>query len=427
MKEIRETLTIEEARALILSHVHPLDVEEVPLDEALGRVLARPAFGDRDVPPFDNTAVDGFAVRSADVAGASPEAPVELLVAAELPAGADPASARVEPGTAVRIMTGAGLPPGADAVVPFEETNEGREGRIVGVGERVRIYRAVAAGANVRRAGEDLRRGERVLEPGTRLRPPEIGILASVGLARVPVYRRPRVAILSTGDELVEPGEPLGPGQIRNSNGYSLAAEVRRCGGVPIRLPIARDTRRELVERLEAGLAAGADLFLSSGGVSTGDYDVVKEVLQEMGEIRFWRIRQKPGRPMAFGLIRGVPLLGLPGNPVSALVTFALYGRPAILKMQGMERLELIRVRARFLDRYRSKGDRVHLVRVRVALGPDGFVARLATPNQGSGVLSSMMRAHGLLWVPEGVRELNPGDLCSVVMLDWPEDSVDLL
>ncbi len=406
--------SVEEAQAEMLSHFHALGTEGLPLLGALGRTLARDVRADMDVPPFANSAMDGYAVRADDLAGA---AETVLEVVGEVPAGGV-AARMVGPGEAIRIMTGAPLPGGADTVVPFEETDEGRVGaRREG---KVAIFGRHGRGSNVRAAGEDLQAGAVVVPRRTVVTPAAIGVLASVGAAELEVFRRPRVAILATGDELVDVGEKPGPGQIRNSNGYSNAAQVLAAGGEPLQLPIARDTDAELQAQLRAGLDWGADLFLTSGGVSVGDYDVVKRVLQSMGNMQFWRVKMKPGKPIAFGHIADVPLLGLPGNPVSAMVGFELFGRPALLKMQGRTALFRPVVPATFEGRIRDRADRRQYVRVRVEQRGGAFIARL-TGEQGSGVLSSMVQADGLLVVPEGMTEVEPGARLDVLMLNWPE------
>jgi len=404
-------LSVEEALERVLSHFRPLEPERVGILEALGRVLAEDIHSDRDIPPLDNSAMDGYAVRAEDTQGASPQSPIRLRIVAELAAGALP-SVEVKEGTAIRIMTGAPVPPGADAVIPFEDTE--REG------EWVRILREIPKGKNIRLAGEDVRKGERVLAKGTVLRPQEVGMLAALGRKEVLVIRRPRVGILATGDEVVDIEEPLTPGKIRNANSYSNAAQVLRYGGVPVLLGIARDDVQELTAKIRRALEEKVDLILTSGGVSVGDFDVVKEVLAAEGEISFWRVRMKPGKPLAFGHIAGVPLLGLPGNPVSAMVSFELFARPAILKMQGKTRLAKPVVEAVLLDGIEDKDDRRHFLRVMVEERDGQYYARL-TGDQGSGILSSMVRAQGLAIIPEERRSLRPGERVQVMMLDWEE------
>lgn len=419
--------SVEEARAEILRHVGLTSTEELPLLQALGRVLADDIAADINVPPFANSAMDGYAVLSADVATATLEAPVTLQILGEVAAG-DVGTLGVMPGTAIRIMTGAPLPPHADSVVPYEETDEGKADSLRSQG-RVRIFNAVQAGASVRLPGEDAASGTVVVRGGTPIRAAEMGVLATVGAAVVKVYRRPKVAILATGDELVDVTEKPGPGQIRNANGYANAAQVLAVGGEPLQLPIARDTEAEVMARIDQGLAWGADLFLSSGGVSVGDYDVVKKVLMQRGQMEFWRVKMKPGKPVAFGMIEGVPLLGLPGNPVSAMVTFELFGRPALLKMQGRDGWERPTIQATFTGTLHDRGDRRQYVRVRIEHRDGEFLAHL-TGAQGSNVLTSMMHADGLMIVPDGVAVVEPGTRLPVMMLHWsdvpPEHSLNV-
>lgn len=407
---------VDEARERILARFHPLEPERVPILEALDRVLAEDIYSDIDIPPFDNSAMDGYALRSGDTIGASQENPVTLEVMADLAAG-HTTHLKVESGRAIRIMTGAPLPEGADAVVRFEETSEGLTGSW---GERIEVYKEVSPWDNVRPAGEDIRKGELVLPKGTLVRPQEIGVLASLGRPEVEVIRRPQVAILATGDELVAIDEEIGPGQIRNSNEYSTAAQVIRYGGVPVRLGMARDNIEELTSKIEEGLAAKVDLFLTSAGVSVGEYDVVKEVLASEGEIDFWQVYMKPGKPLAFGHIQGVPLLGLPGNPVSAMVSFEQFARPAILIMLGKGALEKPEVEVTLDEDVTSSGRR-GFIRAIVTRQEDGYHARAVTGPRGSGVLTSMVRANALLIVPEDTTVVRAGERLRAQMLDWPE------
>jgi len=408
--------------AEILSRVQALEPERVPILEAQGRVLAEEIVSEIDIPPFDNSAMDGYAVQSADVATARPGSPVRLTVVGSVAAGYV-AGARVEPGTAIRIMTGAPLPEGSDAVVPYEDTSDfdrPKGERLALPANEIEVRQAAEAGANVRPHGEDIRRGELVMAPGRVIRPQEIGVLASLGHETVLVHRRPRVAVLATGDELLEVHEPLRPGKIRNSNEYTNAALVARTGGLPLRLGIARDTAADLTAKIRSGLEQGADLFLTSGGVSVGDYDVVKDVLGTEGEMQFWQVRMKPGKPLAFGLLAGgVPLIGLPGNPVSVMVSFEQFARPAILKMLGHTDLTKPTVQAIVDEPLRNSGRR-GFVRVIVTRQGDDYHAR-TTGEQGSGVLTSMAKANGLAVVPEGVRRVEAGTRITVQMLDWPE------
>jgi len=415
-------ISVDEALAEILSHVHPLEPERVPILDGLGRVLAEVIISDIDVPPFDNSAMDGYAVRSADVGSSTSETPVSLTVLGSVAAGYV-AGIRVVRGSAIRIMTGAPMPPGADAVVPYEDTSDfdrSKEERLLAPADSIQVRKAVEPYDHVRPAGEDIRKGEGVMVPGRVIRPQEIGVLASLGLETILVHRQPKVAILATGDELLEVHEPLAPGRIRNSNEYTNAALVRRTGGIPIRLGIARDTEADLTAKIRSGLEQGADLFLTSGGVSVGDYDVVKDVLGAEGRMQFWQVRMKPGKPLAFGLLPGgVPLIGLPGNPVSAMVSFEQFARPAILKMLGHLDLAKPTVRA-ILDEPLTNSGRQGFVRVIVTRAEDGYHAR-TTGQQGSGVLTSMAKANGLAIVPEGIHYVEEGSELTVQMLDWPE------
>ena len=418
-------ISVEEALAYVLKHFSPLAPERVALLESLDRVLAEDVLADMNVPPLDNSAMDGYAVRAADIVNASQEHPVTLRVIGDLAAGYMP-DRTVEPGTAVRIMTGAVLPPGADTVVRFEETSEGAQTRGAGKGHgTVEILKAIKQGDNVRGAGEDIRKGKVVLPKGTVIRPSEIGVLASIGQAQVLVHRRPRVAILATGDELVDVTDPVTPGKIRNSNEYTNAAAVTKVGGIPIRLGIARDNIQDLKAKIKSGLDQQADLFITSAGVSVGDYDMVKDVLSSEGEIQFWQVRMKPGKPLAFGILRkeggpGVPLLGLPGNPVSAMVSFEMFARAAILTMLGKTKFTRPTVRAVLLDQATNDSNRRNFIRVHVGKENGRIVAR-TTGEQGSGILTSLSRANGLLVIPENVGTVPPGETVDVQMLDWPE------
>jgi molybdopterin molybdotransferase len=429
-------VTVAQALEAILSHFAPLDRVRVSLPGALGLVLAEDIASDMDIPPFDNSSMDGYAVRADDTRDSSDNAPRSLKVAGYLPAGGAPGpNDRVEPGTAFRIMTGAPIPPGADAVVRFEDTGEGRaldnptlqpgQSRAVStqIGSDVLIYRGVQEGTNIRGAGGDIRLGDLVLRAGTTIRPAEIGVLASVGVASVPVHRRPRVAVLATGDELVGVDRKPGPGQIRNSNGYSVTAQVQSWGAEAHNLGVARDNRADLETKLEEALALRPDLLITSAGVSVGDYDIVKEVLMSMGTISMWRVRVKPGKPLAFGRLGegGVPFLGLPGNPVSSMVSMELFGRPVVMKMLGKSRLQRPIITARALEPIESAPGRENYIRAIVTRDGDEYVAR-STGAQGSEILTSMSKANALLIVDEKVRVVEAGQPVRALMLDWPED-----
>ena len=413
-------ISVEEARERILSHVQRLEPEERPTLDALGQVLAEDVVAEFDIPPLDNTAMDGYAVRAADTKGASGASPVRLQIIGELAAG-HLFEGRVTPGAAVRIMTGAPVPAGADAIVPFEETDEAathRFGAFAKSASDVGILKEARPGANVRSAAEDVARGDAVLPAGTALGPAQIGMLASLGRATVRVYRRPVVAILSTGDELLEPGQPFAPGKIYDSNAYSIAAMVTEAGGVPKRLGIARDTVEALTAKLRDGL--DADMLITSAGVSRGDYDVVKDVLAKEGEIDFWSVRMRPGKPLAFGAFptggRRVPHLGLPGNPVSSMITFELFGRPAIYKMLGKTGWERPVVRATAEERMVNTDSRRVYMRAILSQRDGRYYASLTGP-QGSGILTSMALANALAIVPEDVPAIEPGEEVECLLL----------
>jgi molybdopterin molybdotransferase len=415
-------ISIEEARERILANFARLEAEERPLLEALGQTLAEDVRAEFDIPPLDNTAMDGYAVQAASTAGAEESAPVELAVVGELAAGYVYEGA-VGAGEAVRIMTGAPVPRGADSIVPFEETDETGRGAPSKVGPtqgRVRVSKAALPGNNIRRAGEDVRAGEVVVAEGTVLRPAHLGVLASLGRATVWVTRRPVVAILSTGDEVIEPGTPRGEGQIYDSNSFSIAAMVIRNGGVPLRLGIARDTIEELTAKVREGMKA--DMLVTSAGVSRGDFDVVKEVLAREGRIDFWTVNMRPGKPLAFGVFeadgRRVPHIGLPGNPVSSMVTFELFGRAAMQKMMGRAVRDRPTVRAITRDRIRMTDERRFFARCLVSWEDGRYVAS-SSGSQGSGVLTAMARGNGLAVVPEGSPDVQPGEEVTVIMLDW--------
>ena len=377
----------------------------------MGLVLAQDVVAQEDIPPFANSAMDGFALLSKDsqLRGGQPS---RLRVTGAVAAGyvADHA---VEEGTTMRIMTGAPVPPGADAVIQVELTrSEGPESAWV------EILEEVAPGNNIRPAGEDMHRGQQILSRGTEIGPWEIGVLATLGWATVPVIRRPRVAILGTGDEVIDVDEPLRPGKIRNSNSYLLEAAVRKAGAEPHRLGVARDTVESLREKFSE--AVQSDLIITSGGVSVGDFDLVKDIMREQGDINFWRINMRPGKPVAFGQIGGVPLLGLPGNPVSAAVTFELFGRPVIRKMLGHRRLLRPQVEVVVADGVSDVAMRRHYVRARVEWHDGHFIAH-TTGNQGSHITTSLLNTNALVIVPEGGVEVHPGDTAKALMLDWPE------
>ncbi len=413
-----EYLTVAEALSAVLSQVSVLPSETVPLLEALGRVLAEPVLARDSLPPFANASMDGYALQGEDITQATPEHPAVLRVVGDVAAGAVP-HMKVTGGTAVRIMTGAPLPDGADTVVPVEDTNEAWRERERPLPTAIHIQKSHAAGAYVRHPGEDVQAGQVVMAAGQVVRPAEIGILASLGVSRVAVVKRPKVGILATGDELIEVEEPLQPGKIRNSNGYAQTAQVLAMGATPVRLGIARDTEADVRAKLQAGLAAGVDLFISSAGVSVGAYDVVKAVLEQEGNMGFWRVRMRPGKPLAFGRYQGVLYLGLPGNPVSAMVSFERFARAAILKMGGFTHLERPQLPVTVQETFYSDGRESYLRAIVKKEG--GKYTAVTTGNQGSHLMTSLVLANALLIVPEGVKVVQAGDQLTAWMLDWPE------
>jgi molybdopterin molybdotransferase len=400
----RPVLSVEEALERILSTVRVLEPERVSLLDAAGRVLAEAVVADRDIPPLTNSAMDGYAVRGTDVTQAS----ARLRVVGEAAAGYVP-EVTIEPGQAMRIMTGAPVPNGADTVVRFEDTRLD--------GDWVEVLEAYSIGKNVRAAGEDVRAGQVVLEPGKVLRPQAIGMLAAVGRVEAVVIRRPRVAILATGDEVVPPGQSPGPGQIYDANSYTVAAQVQTFGGVPLLLGVARDEDALVREGMQEALSQRADFIITSGGVSVGDFDLVKQVLAAEGEMHFWSLNMKPGRPMAFGVVNDLPLLGLPGNPVAAMISTKLFARPALLKMQGFADWPRPVVKARLSQPIARKDGRRHYLRVRLRETDEGYEATL-TGDQGSGILNSLVQADGLAIIPEKCDHLSAGADVEVILLN---------
>lgn len=400
-------VSVDDALGHILRFFAPLPPVHMPIVDAVGMVLAHDVIANQDIPPFRNSAMDGFAVRVDDTR----TAPVTLNVVASVAAGDAPGH-RMHAGEAIRIMTGAPLPDGADAVVRFEETDELSRGPGAGT---IQIGRAARSHENIREAGEDLRCGQSALVKGTRLRPAEVGVLAALNEATVAVHRRPRVAILSTGDEVVDIGDELRPGQIRNSNSYTIAAMVRRFGGEPLLLGIARDTSEDLRSKLIA--AGNPDLYVTSGGVSLGDYDMVKDVLRAQGSIDIWQVRMKPGKPLAFGTMDGTPLLGLPGNPAAALVSFEQFGRPALLTMLGRRDVMIPETTARLTERIDNRGHRRHFVRGILTRQGDGNDVR-TSGRQGASMLSAVVQSNCFIVVSETSEFLEPGTMVRVQLPD---------
>ncbi|HLF03235.1 MAG TPA: gephyrin-like molybdotransferase Glp [Anaerolineales bacterium] len=412
-------LSVAEALARVLSHFQPLEKETVPCESAVGRVLAESVRATLDLPPFPNSSMDGYAVRAADVRLATQDSPVMLAVVGDIPAGRLP-TLQVEPGAAARIMTGAPMPAGADAVVPVEATGLSRTGMDTPLPRNVQVHQSVPAGAYVRPAGEDVRAGEVVLVAGKVVRAYEVGVLAAFGLAQLDVIRRPRVAILSTGDELVAIDQSPGPGQIRDSNTYSLAALTQRAGGEPLVLGVADDSVEAVTDKLQTAVTQRADVILSSAGVSVGAYDVVKAAVEQSGSLDFWKVRMRPGKPVAFGRYAGIPFFGLPGNPVSAIVAFEVFVRPALLKLGGRTQLAKPVVDVALAETFNSDGRESYL-RATVTKEDGRYVAH-SSGGQGSNILSALIQANALVIIPEGITEIGSGATVKAWMLDWPEE-----
>jgi molybdopterin molybdotransferase len=402
-------LPVREALDRILHVIEPLGCERVGLFDAVGRVLGEPVTSLRDVPNCANSAMDGYAVRHADLS----RVPARLQVATTIAAGRLDIPS-LSPGTAIRIMTGAPVPHDADTVVRVEDTKP--------EGDHVVVEIAPQSGANIRLAGEDVRVGDTILERGRRLVPADLGLAASAGRTLLLVHRRPRVAILSTGDELVEADQPVQPGQVVNTNAYVLAAAVAEAGGIPAPLPIARDTRDDI--RTAFLEAARADAILSTGGVSVGDFDYVKDVMDEIGVTRsFWKVAQKPGKPLTFGTLAGRPYFGLPGNPVSSLVCFYLYARPALRRMLGLAALHFPTIEATLAHDLRKSEGLTEFVRCRLERREEGWIAS-TTGTQGSHVLSSMSLGSGLVVAQPNGTSLAAGTKVTVIRLETDTGSV---
>ncbi len=398
---------LHEAQKTVFEATKTLGLEKISLLDAFGRVLGEDIIAARDNPPWDNSAMDGFAVRWEDIKQEHAiTKPVALKVIEDVPAGTV-ATKSVGPGQAIRIMTGAPIPKGADTVVKVEETEPSED--------TVKIFKEVERGGNIRPQGEDVKKGDCIIAKGTQIRPAEAGMLAILAKSFVLVYQRPRVAILSTGDELADLDERFDEEKIINSNSYGTAAAVQEAGGIPILLGIAKDQPAALKEKISHGL--NADILVLSGGVSMGDYDFTKAVFKDLGaEMNFWKLAIRPGQPLAFGKIQGKLAFGLPGNPVSSMVTFEQLVRPAMLKMGGHRSYGRPVVQAAFQEKFSKRTDRRHFLRGILSRENNVLTVR-TTGDQGSGILTSMVKANGLIDVPEEVERLNPGDIVNVQVL----------
>jgi len=412
---LADLLAVDEALNRILNQLSPLPIEHIPLLAGYNRILAQSITAPTSLPPFANSSMDGYAVLAEDTTTATKDTPVSLEVVMDIPAGTFP-QASLDNGQAARIMTGAPIPDGATAIIPVENTDgEWDKSASSGLKSPINIFRAVKHGDYIRPIGEDITAGDTIAHAGDKLRPQEIGVLASLGFATIPVFRRPRVVILSNGDELAELGQPLGQGQIYDSNRYTLAGIVLACDAEPLLLPTAKDTPESIRALFADALDQKPDMILSSAGVSVGAADFIRDILAELGNVDFWRINIRPGKPLAFGQIATIPFFGLPGNPVSAMVTFEVFVRPALYKMSGKQ-LPIPTIRARLSHTITSDGRESYL-RVFLQKTADGTWSATLTGTQTSSALVSMSKADGLLILPAGTTIAHEGEFYPVRLL----------
>jgi molybdopterin molybdotransferase len=400
-------ISVEDALNQILEVIVPLGREKVSILDSIGRVIGEDIYANRNIPPKDNSAMDGYAVRWEDTRGTSISRPVILKVIEDIPAGTIPRK-NIASGESSRIMTGAPIPDGANAIVRVEDTEKD--------GQRVKVFVKAKEGQDIRHAGEDVTEGELVISQGDVIRPAEIGMLAALGRSFVSVYQRPLIAVVATGDELVDIDENPTSWQIISSNSYSIAAQIIDCGAISLQIGIAKDNRDDLVSKFTAALRA--DIIVSSGGVSVGDYDLVKDVMNEVGnEMKFWQVAMRPGKPLAFGSMGGIPVFGLPGNPVSSMVSFEQFVRPSILKMMGHKNLFRRIVKATLKDDITKKKGTRHFIRALVNY-ENGRYFTTTTGEQGSGILKSMVMANGLIILPEYATSVKRGEEVSIQLID---------
>ena len=407
-------LSVSEAQQRILSHFEPVEAQALPLEQTAGRVLAQDIFAAIDLPLFDNSGVDGFALHASDLERVRSTGSITLSVVADIPAGSS-TEITLQSGQAARIMTGAPVPEGAEAVVMVEDTDFNDRAPGTPVPKNVTVYKPAKSNTNIRQRGEDMRTGTKVLSRGQRLRPQDLGLLAMLGVATVPVHRRPRLALLSSGDELIPLEATLTPGKVRDSNTYTLSAQAAQSGVEVVRLGVAADERLAVQSMLERAVAEGVDVIVSSAGVSVGAFDFIKDVVEEQGSLDFWKVNMRPGKPLAFGHYQDIPFFGLPGNPVSAFIGFEVFVRPALEKLGGAIPQPRPRQHARLAGPVNTDGRETYL-RAVVTEENGTLVARL-TGHQGSGNLLSLVQANALLIVPSGVKSLPANAEAEVWML----------
>lgn len=408
---LADNLSVLEAQNKILEKIPGPQKTIVPFEQGVGLVLAEPIVACDDIPPFSNSSMDGFAVRSQDTT----TPPVVLKVTGDIPAGNHP-SLKLNQGEAIRIMTGAPLPQGADGVIPVEDTNLTHFSDQSSIPINIEILRRVKFGENVRPQGMDIHKDQQVLTPGRVLQPQDIGLFATLGVTEVPVFRPPRVAIIPSGDELLYPHQELQPGKIRDANTYHMAAQTVQAGGVVIRLPIARDDPKDLIEKLDDAMDKGADLILTSAGVSMGAFDYVRSTIAAKGSMEFWKVNVRPGKPVMFGHYRNIPLIGLAGNPVSSFVGFLLFARPAIYKLRGIPPHMLRPVQVVTTEPI-DPDIRESYLRALVKRDGGKLTATLTRSHQGSGNIYSLVEANALLIIPPGVKSLPAGSLLTAWLL----------
>jgi len=411
-------IKVEEALNTILNSVRGLDTEVVRLTDSLGRTLAEDVLSNFDIPAFDNSGMDGYSLKSSDTIGASPETPKTLKVIEELRAGII-SSLEIKNGETIKIMTGAPIPPGADSVIMAEDAERlafTKKSAVGGQRSTVKIFKEVKAGENIRKAGEDIKGGELVIQRGSLLGPAHVGVLAALGISKIKVIRRPAVAILATGDELIDVKGKVKLGKVRTSNTYTLYSQILNCGGIPVNIGIAKDDLRDLRKKIKSAL--GCDVIVTSGGVSMGDYDFVKDVLRSLGgKIKFWKIAMRPGKPVLFGMIKGKPFFGLPGNPVSSMVSFEMFVKPAILKMLCQKADDRKEVEA-ILDEDIEKKKGLRFFFRGVTRWENGVYLTRTTGPQGSAILKSMMLANSLIILPEEEEYIKKGSRVRIRFLN---------